>query len=321
MQPLVSVLITAYNAEPWLAETLGSALGQTHPRTEVLVVDDGSTDGTLDLARSFQDPRLRVVSQANSGACAARNRALAECTGDLVQFLDADDLLAPHKIERQVRRLAVEPPGTVASGPWVRFHNAPPPPDERPRRSDWRDYEPASDWLVEEWAMRNGMFAPFAWLTPRQLVDAAGPWRAGLRRNQDGEFFARVLSRARKVAFVDGAWGFYRSGLASSVSARRGRDVIASVADATALCARHVGALGDGPEIRRAQAALWERLAFEAYPVDRDVARRAEARARALGGAGLQPDGGRAFRVLRDLVGWKPTVRAQHAWYRLRYGR
>ena len=174
MRPLVSILITAYNAEPWIGETLDSALGQTYSEIEVLVVDDGSTDRTLHVARSYDDPRLSVLSQPNAGACAARNRAIAASEGQLVQFLDADDLLSPGKIERQVERLADAPSATVASGPWVRFREAPPPPDARPHRPDWRDYDPASDWLVEAWT-HGGMFASFAWPTPRALVERAGP--------------------------------------------------------------------------------------------------------------------------------------------------
>ena len=91
--PLVSVLTAAYNAEPWLA----SGLGETHPNLEVFVVDDGSTDGTLAVARRFEGDRVRVVAQENRGACEARNRALREARGDYLQFLDADDLFHPGK--------------------------------------------------------------------------------------------------------------------------------------------------------------------------------------------------------------------------------
>lgn len=319
MDPLVSVLITAYNAEAWIAETLASVDAQTYSNIEVIVVDDGSVDGTADVVRSFGSSNVRLIVQENGGACAARNRALSESQGDLIQYLDADDLLSADKIALQVDRLGHEPDGTVASGPWVRFTGTPPPQEERPDRTDWRDYAPAAEWLVSSWAIENGMFAPFAWLTPRALVDVAGPWNEQLQRNQDGEFFARVLSRAAKIAFCPNAWGFYRSGLVGSVSRRRGRSIMASLFAATELCAAHVGGLGDSPDIRRAQAALWERYLFEAYPVDRALARIAEQRARALGGAGLQPEGGRAFQILRDAIGWKPAVRLQQVWYGLRY--
>ena len=315
---LVSVLVTAYNAEPWLAETLASVEGQTYADVEVVVVDDGSTDGTLAVARSFEGPRVRVVTQANAGACAARNRALAEARGDLIQYLDADDLLSPDKIALQVARLRDEPSGTVASGPWVRFRDTP---GDMGRGGEpgWEDYEPAVRWLVQSWG-GGGMMPPLAWLTPRSLVEAAGPWDERLQKNQDGEFFARVLARAGKVAFCPDAWGYYRSGIATSVSARRGAQVAESMFMAAESSARQVLDRDGSDEARRACAGLWKRVAFETYPFVPEIGLRAEARAAALGGSDAQPGGGRAFRLVRDVAGWKAAVRLQRAWYRVRYG-
>src|SRR2546422_568365 len=102
MKSLVSILIPAYNAEEWLADTLRSALGQTWPCKEIIVVDDGSSDRTLAIARRFESDRVRVVTQLNQGAAAARNTALSFSHGNYIQWLDADDLLAPDKIARQM---------------------------------------------------------------------------------------------------------------------------------------------------------------------------------------------------------------------------
>src|SRR2546425_6261438 len=105
MQPLVSILIPAYNAEPWIADTIRSALAQTWPRKEIIVVDDGSRDQTLSIARQFASKNVSVVTQENQGASAARNRALALSQGKFIQWLDADDLIAPDKIAKQVEAL------------------------------------------------------------------------------------------------------------------------------------------------------------------------------------------------------------------------
>src|SRR5689334_11048168 len=105
MRALVSILIPAYNAERWLAETLESALSQSWDRKEIIVVDDGSKDATLLVARSFEKRGVRVVTQANQGAAIARNRAFELSQGEYIQWLDADDLLAPDKIERQMHVL------------------------------------------------------------------------------------------------------------------------------------------------------------------------------------------------------------------------
>ena len=94
MSPLVSILIPAYNAERWIAETIGSALGQTWPRKEIIVVNDGSTDQTLSVVQKFASKTVSVVTQENKGVCAARNKAYELCQGDYIQWLDADDLLS-----------------------------------------------------------------------------------------------------------------------------------------------------------------------------------------------------------------------------------
>src|SRR5215469_5479802 len=100
MRPLVSILIPAYNAEEWIACAVQSALAQTWPRTEIIIVDDGSSDQTLDVVGRFASKNVAVVSTQNHGAAAARNHAFRLSQGEYIQWLDADDLLAPDKIER-----------------------------------------------------------------------------------------------------------------------------------------------------------------------------------------------------------------------------
>lgn len=102
MAELVSVLIPAYNAEPWLRATIRSSLTQAWPNIEVIVVDDGSKDGTLAVAKSLQGPSVKVVTQPNQGA-AARNKALELAQGRYIQWLDDDDVLHSQKIAAQMR--------------------------------------------------------------------------------------------------------------------------------------------------------------------------------------------------------------------------
>ncbi len=104
---LVSVVIPAYNAQDWIAATLESVAGQSHDALEVIVVDDGSSDATTSIADAFaaRDPRFRLLRQANAGVAAARNHGAAQAASDLLAFVDADDLWAPDKIERQLAAL------------------------------------------------------------------------------------------------------------------------------------------------------------------------------------------------------------------------
>src|SRR5208282_807303 len=121
-KPLVSILIPAYNAEAWIADTIRSALAQTWPRKEIIVVDDGSTDGTLAAAKRFESEGILVVAQPNQGAAAARNKAYSLCSGDYIQWLDADDLLSPDKIAKQME-VAERYPGKriLFSSGWAHF--------------------------------------------------------------------------------------------------------------------------------------------------------------------------------------------------------
>jgi glycosyltransferase involved in cell wall biosynthesis len=103
--PLVSAIIPTYNRAHTIGEAVDSILAQTYPNIEVIVVDDGSKDNTLEHLRTTYGDRIRVFSQANAGPAAARNRGIAEARGELIAFLDSDDIWLPTKTERQVALL------------------------------------------------------------------------------------------------------------------------------------------------------------------------------------------------------------------------
>jgi glycosyltransferase involved in cell wall biosynthesis len=102
MAELVSILIPSYNSEKWVSATIESALSQTWAKKEIVIVDDGSTDKSLQIAKKYESKLVKVITQKNGGAAVARNKALEYAQGDYIQWLDADDLLAPDKIEKQL---------------------------------------------------------------------------------------------------------------------------------------------------------------------------------------------------------------------------
>lgn len=118
--PLVSIVIPAYNAERFIGGTLNSALAQTYRRLEILVVDDGSTDGTAGIVRAMAalDNRVRLLSQGNAGVAAARNRGLREARGEFFAPLDADDLWHPRKIELQLETFRTADPDVALVYSW-----------------------------------------------------------------------------------------------------------------------------------------------------------------------------------------------------------
>lgn len=307
MTPLVSVLIPCFNAERYLAQTLEAVLAQTWPALEVIVVDDGSADGSAAVAEAFAPRGVTLIRQANAGAAAARNRAFAACRGDYIQFLDADDLIDPDKIALQMARLAGAP-DHVASAEWGRFYASP---DETPFRpeTNWRDLAPV-DWLVESRREGLGMLFPALWLAPRAVVERAGPWDERLTLGDDGEYFTRLVLASQGVLFCPGARARYRSGVPGSLS---GAKAWASAVLVNELCEAHVRAREDSERVRRGFALSWRHLAHAAYPYDPALAEDALARARALHPVELVPDGGPAFRLLSRLLGWRAARRLQVA--------
>lgn len=112
--PLISVIIPAYNAEKTIRETLESVLNQTIQDFEIIVINDGSQDETLEIVKSIQDPRLKVFSYPNAKQAASRNRGFSHSTGEFIAFLDADDLWTSDKLEAQLKALQETPEAAVA---------------------------------------------------------------------------------------------------------------------------------------------------------------------------------------------------------------
>ena len=316
MTPAVSIIIPCHNAAPWLGETLESALTQTWREKEIVLVDDGSTDNSLALARDFAPRGVRVLSQPNLGAAAARNAGLSAAQGEYIQFLDADDLLAPDKIALQMERLRASPPRHLASGAWARFRRDPGEAAFNPE-PNWRDLSGLEFLLLHYEA--GWMMLPAAWLCPRSLLDEAGTWDERLTLNDDGEYFARVMLAAAGILFCGEARSYYRSGLQGSLSRRQDVAALRSLWLSTELnCGRLLAAAQNSPRARAAAANGWQRLAFEAYPAAPDLAAAAESRAAHLGGSPFPLPAGPAFHRIARWTGWRLAKRLRDAWLHLR---
>ena len=216
----VSILVPLYNAEQYVVDTLESCINQTYKNIEVVVVDDGSKDNSLTVAREYAQthPQIKVISQENGGGCKARNTALAHSTGDYIVYLDADDIISPDFIEEHLRLLKDEPYTTVATCKWDRFYN-----DLSdatfPERIVYHDYDCGLK-LVED-LLNGGMFGVTCYMTSRKLIEEAGPWDERVLVNQDGEFFVRVLLRAGKIKFGPNSALYYRSADMNSTSRKK----------------------------------------------------------------------------------------------------
>jgi glycosyltransferase involved in cell wall biosynthesis len=318
MKPWVSILIPAYNAEAWISDTLRSAIAQTWERKEIIVVDDGSKDQTLAVARHFESEQVRVVTQKNQGAAATRNNAFSLCHGDYIQYLDADDLMGPDKITTQMNALGPsENKRTLLSGSWglfmYRYYRTRFVPSAL-----WCDLSPV-EWLVRK--MGQDLYMQTAsWLVSRELVEAAGPWDTRLLGDDDGEFFCRVLLASDGVRFVPESKVYYRSAGSSSLSYIGNSDTkrVAQMCS-MGLHVKYLLSLEDSARSRAACVQYLQNWLVFFYPERMDLVEQAQQMAKDLGGRLEMPQLSWKYSWIRALFGWPLAKRAQIILPRLKW--
>ena len=309
MQPLVSILIPAHNAEKTVADAIQSAIAQTWPRKEIIVVDDGSTDRTAAIIGRFV-PAVRLISSENHGLSAAVNLAFQHSHGDYIQELDADDLLTPDKIERQLSALRPEDSKrTLLSSQLARFYY-------RTGNAPFENNALCQDLSPVEWFLRkmgqNLYMQNATWLVSRELVEAAGPWDTRLSYDQDGEYFARVIACSTGTRFVPGTGVLYRASGPASVSHIGNSDSKKeSLLLSIELQIQYLLTLENSERARRTCITYLQNWYENFYLGRNDLAAQAQAMAAELGGTLEEPRLRQKFAWLKPLFGWKIAQWAQ----------
>lgn len=204
--PSVSVIIPCFNARRTLAETVQSVLSQTWRDFEILVIDDGSTDESAEIIRSFGNA-VQAEFGPNRGASAARNRGTELARGTFIQYLDSDDLLTPDALERRVAALETSD-ADVAYSDWQRFEMGPDGTRHDgniiARNMDDLDGDPEIACATQFWA------PPAALLYRRTIVEAIGGWNERLSVIQDARFLFDAAYRGARFVRVPGVSAHYR---------------------------------------------------------------------------------------------------------------
>jgi len=316
--PLVSILIPAYNAEACLGDALRSALAQTWEPKEIIVVDDGSTDRTLAIAKCFESENVRVVTQTNQGAAEARNKAFSLSRGEYIQWLDADDLLAPDKIALQMAAVKQCQNSRIifssAFGIFMhRYYRAEFTPTEL-----WRDLSPV-EWLLIKMSS-NVYMQTGVWLVSRELAEAAGPWDNQLLGDDDGEYFSRVLLHADEIRFIGDAKVYYRKPRHNSLSyigqsARKRQAQWRSMQ----LHIDYVRSLEDSKRTRAACVQYLQDSATLFYGERYDIFVRGQEIALDLGGQLWAPTLPRKYALIQKICGWLFAKRTAAVLRRVRW--
>lgn len=200
-KPLVSAVVPVYNGEKYLAETIESILGQTYSPIECVVVNDGSTDSSARICESFVG-RIKYIEKTNGGVSSARNRGIAEANGELIAFLDADDLWLPEKIARQVDVLQRTDAGLVLTG--VKFING-------QGLVIGENIAPEHDQVVENLLLLQAEtgFIATTGLVPREVLELIGGFDEDLSTSADADLVFRIALRHR-IASVPEPLAMYR---------------------------------------------------------------------------------------------------------------
>lgn len=208
----VSVLIPMYNAEKYISATIENVLKQTWTDLEVIIVDDGSIDNSYDLAKQYESSNVHIYKQENKGASAARNLAFEKSTGELIQYLDADDLLSYNKIEAQVKlyKQINDKSAIIASGLLLFDGELMDTICIPHRQMSTNAYNKPVDLLIdicrEKYIVQSSI-----WLMSRGLLVRVGAWNERLTLNDDGEYFFRVVGQSSGVYFCSQGVVFYRN--------------------------------------------------------------------------------------------------------------
>ena len=309
-RPLVSILIPAFNAEEWIASSVRSALAQTWEPKEIIVVDDGSTDRTAEIARRFEPEGVRVVLQKNQGAAAARNHAYSLCRGDYIQWLDADDLLAPDKVAKQMEAVSqTRNERLLFSSAFARFKYRHLQAEFEPTVL-WFDLSPV-EWLIRKLG-QNVFMQTATWLVSRELSEAAGPWNTELLGDDDGEYFCRVLLASDGVRFVPEAKVYYRAPWVGTLShIAKSRRKLHAHWTSMQLHISYLLSLEDSPRVRSACLEYLQTCLIYFYPDHPDILSEVIKTAEKLNGRLSPPKLSWKYSWIGVFFGWQVAKHAQ----------
>ena len=301
MIPKVSVIISAYNAEKYLYDTLNSVFNQTWKNLEIILVNDGSTDRTRIIAEKYLSQNLILINQINSGQNAALNAGFRISSGDFIKFLDSDDLINPEMIELQVNTIS-NYENYVAYGEWARFYNNNPASAKFEYYDYWQDMAPL-DFLTSDFNVV--MLQCGIMLLPRNLIEKVGLWDERLILFNDTEFFTRIILGSNGIKFVPNAKLFYRSGNLTSVSLQKSIRHYTSTLLATDLISGLLLSIENSYRVRKLIGNLYKDQYCDMYPRYPQLLKLYKLRVIQFPEATYTISGGKIFLTIKYIFGWK----------------
>ena len=303
----VSILIPLYNAEKYIEDTIKSALEQTYNNIEIIVVDDSSTDKSYEIAKRYESSNVIVVQQKNKGPGAARNTALELSSGEYIQYLDADDLLDPTKIKKQMAIFSRLGDDIFVFGRLgifrksisnVKFHTA----------KYFKNYNDSIDFLTDYWGY-GGMIQIASCLIPRKTILEVGKWNEELILNEDGEFISRLVKSSKKIIYLEESTTYYRKDNMYSLNSQRTRKHYESLLASFNLYTHLVSNNLNNDKLVLALAKLYTRQIYNMYPKYEDLRSNAQKKLFKLGFKGPLPQGHKCFALAVYIMGAEKALK------------
>ncbi|MGY5847677.1 glycosyltransferase family 2 protein [Salegentibacter sp. HM20] len=247
MKPLVSIIIPTYNRSHLIGETLDSVIAQTFSNWECIIIDDRSDDYTEELINLYKekDPRIKFFQrppEISKGAAKCRNIGIQNSSGDFIQFLDSDDLLASNKLEEQLKILGNKK-NSISICKWGYFNlNKDAFKRVKYHYNSYGDYSAGID-LLEKLGENNEFLPAHAYLISMEIIKKCGLWDENLSNNDDAEFMTRILLKVSNICMAYNTVVCYRYNNTASLSHINNKEKIVSAIRSWTLIEKHIQAV------------------------------------------------------------------------------
>jgi glycosyltransferase involved in cell wall biosynthesis len=312
MNLLVSIIMPVYNSEKYVRDTIESCLKQSYKNIEIVIVNDGSKDSSEEIIQGFRDNRIKYYKITNSGPCYARNYGVKKASGVLFQFLDADDLLHPHKIRSQVnfyRRFGDDyGDDYVYSGKMGIITGG-----QKRLEKDFDFYYKnleVKEYFREMFNHFGKYYTTGMWLVPKKLMDATHGWDQKVLINNDGEYFSRLILISKGIIYCPGAIFYYRKDVPESLSKKfNSKEIYESWLYSYTCYVEGFKAnldIGSARELGRRALSVYY---CNSYPYHPDLRASCREQIKLLGYSSAAPHGGKTFKFLSRFIGTDNALR------------
>lgn len=314
-QPLVSVIIPAYNAAEFITHTINNVISQTWKNLEIIIINDGSTDDTLTaIKKLLGDERIKLIDQENQGSTHSRNNGLYLAKGDYIQYLDADDILSPDKIECQINILKNKSPFEIAICRTKIFHNSPGDSNEEIDRDFLYSTNNTFEFILNLYGLngKNGMIQPNSFLMSRELAFSIDPWNtvSGPSPDDDGEYFCRLMLKSTGIHFSHGI-NYYRKNLflKTSLSNQHNHLHTKGKLNSLILKTNYLLAVEDSFRVKKMMAKHFASFIYIYYALYPDLSEAAENFVHTMDISKIPIAGGKKFKLLAGIIGFKHALK------------